>query len=167
MVIGPESTGKSTLSADLATALHTLWVPEYAREYLEKQQNYYTYNDLSEIATGQLAAEDLAAANAHNYLICDTDLHVIKVWSEHKYGKVDPFILQHIATRRYHAYILCDIDMPWTADPQREHPDPQMRTYFFHLYKDIAEQSGLPFTIVRGNQQQRLRQALSFICVAQ
>lgn len=161
VVIGPESTGKSTLSKALAEQLNTVWVPEYARTYLEQKKQAYQFEDLYSIAKGQIESEDAEAIKAHQYLICDTDLYVVKVWSEHKYGKVDSFILETIAQRQYDAYILCDIDIPWNADPLREHPEPEMRQYFFNIYKDIVLHTGKAFIIVRGNESERLKQALS------
>lgn len=161
VVIGPESTGKSTLSEALAQKLNTVWVKEYARHYLEAQNNQYEFADLEQIAKGQLAAEENAVVQAHKVLICDTDLYVLKVWSEHKYNKVAAFILEQIAARHYDAYILCATDIAWAEDPQREHPDPAMRAYFFHVYKDIVSQSGKPFVIVSGNETERLQQALA------
>jgi NadR type nicotinamide-nucleotide adenylyltransferase len=161
VIIGPESTGKSTLSKALAEQLNTVWVPEYARTYLEGRGQEYHYEDLTAIAKGQLASEDEWALHANKYLICDTDLYVVKVWSEHKYGKVDAFILENIAQRHYDAYILCNIDMPWDEDPLREHPEPEMRQYFYNIYKDIVLHSGKPFIIVSGNEEDRLAQALA------
>ena len=161
VIIGPESTGKSTLSKALAEQLNTVWVPEYARTYLEERGQEYHYEDLTAIAKGQLASEDEWAKQANKYLICDTDLYVLKVWSEHKYGKVDAFILESIAQRHYDAYILCDIDMPWDEDPLREHPEPEMRQYFYNIYKDIVLHSGKPFSIVSGHEEERLAQALA------
>ncbi|MDI9319936.1 MAG: ATP-binding protein [Phycisphaerales bacterium] len=161
VIIGPESTGKSTLSKALAEQLNTVWVPEYARTYLEQKNQAYQFEDLSSIAKGQIELEDVVARKAHQYLICDTDLYVVKVWSEHKYGKVAPFILERIAQRQYDAYILCDIDMPWDEDPLREHPEPEMRQYFYNIYKDIVLHSGKPFSIVSGSEEERLAQALA------
>jgi NadR type nicotinamide-nucleotide adenylyltransferase len=161
VIIGPESTGKSTLSKALAEQLNTVWVPEYARTYLEQHGQTYHYEDLTAIAKGQLASEDEWAQQANKYLICDTDLYVLKVWSEHKYSQVDTPILEAIAQRHYDAYILCDIDMPWSADPLREHPDPEMRQYFYNIYKDIVLHSGKPFSIVSGHEEERLAQALA------
>lgn len=161
VVIGPESTGKSTLSAALATHLQTVWVDEYARSYLEQQNNAYGYEDLLAIAKGQLASEDRLSATANRFLLCDTDLYVLMVWCHHRFGKVHPFILEEIARRQYDAYILCQTDIPWTPDPQREYPDHNERLYFYHIYKDIVINSGRPFIIIGGNEQQRLEQALS------
>lgn len=163
VVIGPESTGKSTLSAQLAAHYNTLWVPEYARQYLEELPRPYEQHDLLTIAQGQLALEDKLAAQADRLLICDTDLHVIRVWSEHKYGSCDPEILAHIASRHYDLYLLTYIDIPWEEDPQREYPDPAMREHFYHIYKDIVAASGVPWVEIRGSFEERRQQAIAAV----
>lgn len=163
VVIGPESTGKSTLSEALARRLKTLWVPEYAREYLDLLNRPYEENDLLRIAEGQISSEEEKSASAEDFLICDTDLHVIKVWSEHKYNHCHPWILEQVAVRRYDFYILTDIDLPWEPDPWREHPDPFMRRYFHHVYLDIVQNTGVPWTMVTGGEEERLQQALTAI----
>lgn len=163
VVIGPESTGKSTLSKGLAEYLKCPWVPEYAREYLEKLEGQYTYDDLLEIAKGQFQEEEKAISKAEKLLICDTDLHVIRVWSQHKFGKVHPWIEQQIIRRKYDLYLLTDIDIPWENDPQREHPEPEQRAYFFEIYKDIVVGSGIPFRIISGSTEERLNKSIQFI----
>ncbi|PSK93863.1 AAA family ATPase [Taibaiella chishuiensis] len=164
VIIGPESTGKSTLTTGLAGYFHTAHVPEYARLYLEQLDRPYTAPDLEAIARGQIALEDkTAAAAGGDLLFCDTDLQVVKVWSEDKYNHCPAWILEAIAMRPYDLYLLTDIDMPWQDDPLREHPEPQMRAYFFHIYKDIVQQSGIPFVLVTGNEQQRLECAVAAI----
>lgn len=159
VVLGPESTGKSTLSAALAAALGIGWVPEYARAYLENLGREYREEDLFEIAKGQLEASQPAGL----YLICDTDLYVLKVWSEAKYHRCHRKILEGIAAARADLYLLTDIDMPWADDPLREHPHPAERAYFYHQYKDIVQNSGTPFAIVSGDEERRLAQALAAI----
>lgn len=153
------------MSAALAKELQTVWVREFAREYLVARQNIYEQQDLLAIAKGQIESEDHYCQQANKYLICDTDLYVIKVWSEHKYGTVDNWVLEQIAERAYDCYILCDIDMPWTADEdgQREHGDPEIRAYFYHIYKDIVQTSSVPWINVQGNEQERLAQSLAAI----
>ncbi|EON77265.1 Ribosylnicotinamide kinase [Lunatimonas lonarensis] len=163
VIIGPESTGKSTLSADLAAYFGEPWVPEYAREYLNQRNGSYDYDDLLKIAEGQVISEDTLAASARNFLFCDTDLHVIKVWSEHKYGKVDPWITQQLKSRHYDAYILTGVDMPWEADPLREHPDPSMRAYFYGVYQQLLEDRGLPLLAVSGSSVARLEAAAAWL----
>jgi NadR type nicotinamide-nucleotide adenylyltransferase len=163
VVIGPESTGKSTLSEKLAAHFNTVWTPEYAREYLEEIGRPYEQQDLWEIAQGQLRLEDEKARKANGLLICDTDLYVIKVWSEHKYGQVDPRILEQIAARPYDLYLLTYIDIPWEDDPQREYPDPQMREYFYRIYHDIVVNAGVPWADIRGSFAEREERAIKAI----
>ncbi len=162
-MIGPESTGKSTLSEGLAKRLNTVWVPEYAREYLEDLGRPYEEADLLRMAEGQLQAEAEAMHLANNCLICDTDLYVIKVWSEAKYGHCDPAILKRIATYRCDMYLLTDIDIPWQDDPLREHPLPEERAYFYRQYHDIVMNSGVPWANIGGNIAEREERALDAI----
>ncbi|WP_158856084.1 AAA family ATPase [Lunatibacter salilacus] len=163
VVIGPESTGKSTLTEALASHFREPWVPEYAREYLEKLDRPYEFNDLLNIAKGQVALEESQLKLANKYLFCDTDLHVLQVWSESKYKEVHPWILAQIEVRRYDLYILTDIDTTWEPDPLREHPEPEMRQFFFDWYRNLLEKSGTSFQVVRGDKENRISQALRFI----
>ena len=163
VVIGPESTGKSTLSEDLAHSLQTTWTPEFARDYLTNLGRSYNENDLLTIAQGQLQSENDQFAKAISYLICDTDLYVIKVWSEASFGQCQAPILEMIADSSCDLYLLTDIDVPWTDDPLREHPKPDDRHYFYHQYRDIVQNSGVPWVNVHGDHQQRLEISLEAI----
>ena len=163
VVIGPESTGKSTLSAQLATHYQTVWVPEYARQYLEELPRPYERHDLLTIAEGQLALEDKLAEQANKVLICDTDLHVINFWSEHKYGGTDPWIVKQVASRHYDLYLLTYIDIPWEEDPLREYPDPAIREYFYDIYKKIVNASGTPWVEIRGSMEERISLATAAV----
>jgi NadR type nicotinamide-nucleotide adenylyltransferase len=163
VIIGPESTGKSTLTVALANALNAPYVLEYAREYIENLNKEYVYEDLLWIAKGQIQAEEIVLQINPPLLIIDTNLHVIDVWSQHKFGKTDPWIKEQILYRNYDLYLLTDIDIPWTFDPQREHPDPEMRHYFFNKYFKILEHSGVPFGIISGTEEERLIQSLNLL----
>jgi NadR type nicotinamide-nucleotide adenylyltransferase len=163
VIIGPESTGKSTLAQGLSAYFDCLWVPEYARRYLEEKKENYEYSDLLAIAKGQIDLEDKLAQSAKELLICDTNLHVIQVWSDHKFGTSDPWILDQIQKRRYDFYLLTDIDIPWEDDPQREHPQPEMRKYFMEKYRELVSATGVPFAVISGNQEQRLESAIAEI----
>lgn len=164
VIIGPESTGKSTLTEALSKHYGSPFIPEFAREYLNSLNRPYEHKDLLAIARGQINSENEKVATTHNgYLFCDTDLYVLKVWSEHKYGLCDEWILRQIALRYYDYYFLTDIDLPWQPDPQREHPEPEMRDYFFRLYKDIVVHSGTPWKLLSGDEHQRLTMAIEAI----
>lgn len=160
LILGPESTGKSTLSQDLSNRFGEPWVPECAREYLLQLDRNYDFDDLSTIAKGQLAAEDRTAKKADRFLFCDTDLRVIHIWSDFKYGKTEAWILQEINQRVYDFVFLCGIDMQWEADPLREHPDPNVRQQLFDRYLDLVKASGFPFAVLNGTRQERLEAAV-------
>lgn len=161
VVIGPESTGKSTLSKQLADHYGVCWVPEYARVYLLQHGTSYTYDDLLTIAKGQLALEDeYAAAAKHDVLFVDTDMYVMKVWCEFVYGKCHPWILDRIAERQYDFYFLCNIDLPWVQDGLREYPDLENRQKLYHIYKDIMINQSVPWLEISGSEELRLRKAV-------
>lgn len=163
LILGPESTGKSTLAEDLAHHFGEPWVPEFAREYLEKIDRPYRFEDLVEIGKGQVLLEDQQAEKAKNFLFCDTDLRVIHIWSEHRFGKTDPWVLEEIQQRKYELILLTDTDLPWEPDPLREYPELKMRQYFFEKYRKLAEQSGLPYLVVSGDRGNRLKDAITAV----
>ncbi|MFT4023110.1 MAG: ATP-binding protein [Flavihumibacter sp.] len=169
VVIGPESAGKSTLCQQLADHYQTEWCPEYAREYLLKHGKKYSNDDLLVIAKGQLALEDRFAREmtarppANPYLFIDTDMLVMKVWSEFVFNTCHPFILDQVAVRQYDLYLLCDIDIPWAPDPLREYPDLPTRERLFLMYKDILVNQSTPWIIVSGTRENRLAQVTAAI----
>ncbi|MBS1680609.1 MAG: ATP-binding protein [Bacteroidetes bacterium] len=160
-VIGPECTGKTDLSQFLAQHYQTPWVEEYARAYLNKLGRAYDQIDLLKIAHGQLRMEDEWIYEANRILICDTNLIVIKVWSEYKYGNCDPDILRKITERKYELYLLTQVDIPWADDPQREHPD--KREHFWQIYKKEITATGVPFFEISGERETRRKQAVEAI----
>jgi len=161
VILGPESTGKSTLSSQLAEYYNTLWVPEYAREHLEKFGTAYTYDDLLFIAKKQLDSEDRHAKKARSGLLfVDTDMYVMKVWCEFVFGRCHQWILDRIAEREYHLYLLCNTDLEWEEQPMREYPDPEPRNRLFHIYKDNMMNQHVPWKIVSGRNEQRLQEAI-------
>ena len=160
LILGPESTGKSTLAEKLAEHYAEPWVPEVAREYLEQLDRPYGYDDLLQIGRQQMQLEDEMAGGAKNYLFCDTDLRVIQVWSQHRFGKVDPWVLEEITRRTYDLILLCAPDLPWQEDPLREHPELEMRQQFFDVYLQLTLASGFPWALISGDTAERLSTAI-------
>jgi NadR type nicotinamide-nucleotide adenylyltransferase len=175
VVLGPESTGKSTLCAALAAHYQTIWTPEYARQYLSEHGTKYTYDDLLKIAKGQIQNEDESIATINqktmdhpaqeisNKLIVDTDMYVMKVWCEYVFNNCHHYILEQINQRNYDLYLLCDIDLPWTADEMREYPDAGPRLELFTLYKELLINQKSPWGIVSGLGDQRTANAIQLI----
>lgn len=161
-ITGPESSGKTTIAKMLAAHFETVWVAEYARFYLNNLHRPYMESDLLEIAKGQIAMEEQHASKANQFLFCDTDLTVIKIWSEVKYGHCDPWILEQIETVKYDLHLLCAPDFAWESDPLRENPD--NREMLYNLYVKELEQQKVNFIVLRGNKSERLQTA--FDCLS-
>lgn len=171
VIIGPESTGKSTLCEQLAQHYETIWCPEFAREYLLTNGANYEYEDLLTIAKGQLALEDeyttmlenrslpLLENGGHIPLFIDTDMYVMKVWCEFAFGQCHSFILDAIVKRKYDLYLLCQADLPWTHDEFREYPDLQTRQKLYRIYKDIMLNQPVPWAEISGDYEERLEKA--------
>jgi NadR type nicotinamide-nucleotide adenylyltransferase len=166
VIIGPESTGKSTLCENLAAHFKTIWVKEYAREYLLKNGTDYSFENLFEIATGQLHGEDEAIKNLNNdceIVFIDTDMYVMKVWSEFVFNKCDNRILNEILKREYDLYLLCNTDLPWAKDELREYPDNATREKLFLFYKEEMTEQQTPWVIINGIGEERLRNAIDAV----
>lgn len=160
-IVGPECTGKTDLARFLASHYQTTWVPEFARSYLEKLHRPYNKGDLTTIAHGQLKIENSMAEQANRFVFCDTNLVVIKIWSEFKYGSCDPEILTLMKQQKYDLHLLTDVDLPWEDDPLREHP--HKRQELFDLYKAELENTQTNFTIIRGDYASRRAAAIEAI----
>ena len=163
-IIGPESTGKTALARSLADYFKSSWIPEYAREYVEKLTNPYTYDDICNIALKQieqeLAFEELKLTD-ENYIFFDTDLIITKVWFSYCFQKIPDFLTERMKNSFFDLYLLCAPDLIWEPDPVREHGND--REYFFDWYKNEIEQTGIPYVIVTGTGSQRIQNAIDAI----
>jgi NadR type nicotinamide-nucleotide adenylyltransferase len=160
-VTGPESTGKTWLAKKLAEHFNTVWVPEFAREYLKKNGNNYNYNDILNISKGQKKLELQLLHKANGYIFSDTDPLVTKIWSEIVFGKCDLWIINEIKENPYDLYLLCYPDLLWEEDPLRENPND--RDKLFEIYKNEMENNNLNFNIVKGFGENRLKNAVNFV----
>jgi NadR type nicotinamide-nucleotide adenylyltransferase len=160
-ITGPESTGKSLLASQLADHYNTVYVAEYAREYIDQLNRPYTFDDVLYIAQGQLAREKAAESEASRFLFCDTELLVTHIWCMHKYGKSHDWIEEQILSNPYDLFLLCNIDLPWEYDKQREHP--ALREFFFNWYRKELEGFNFPYRIISGEGKERTQHAISVI----
>jgi NadR type nicotinamide-nucleotide adenylyltransferase len=163
VVIGPESTGKSTLCEQLAEHYKTCWCPEFAREYLKETGGKYSFADLLNIAHGQLELEDAMLLQAKKLYFIDTDMYVMKVWCEVVFEQCHTWILKQIAKRQYDLYLLCDVDLPWVKDELREYPDLEFRKKLFNMYRDLLINQKTKWAEISGTDAQRLQMAVSII----
>jgi|TARA_B110000495_G_C22769888_1_gene450567 NadR type nicotinamide-nucleotide adenylyltransferase len=158
VITGPESSGKSTLSKHLSESLFTPHAREYAREYIASLDRAYTKDDLTQIAKGQMHLEEDILCQTPSYLICDTDLLTIKIWSEYKFGSCDLEIINLLMANLPDLYLLASPDFPWEDDSQRESPDNRDR--LFSIYKAEIIKLGIPYVILSGSESKRLERAM-------
>jgi NadR type nicotinamide-nucleotide adenylyltransferase len=168
VILGPESTGKSTLCQQLSSYYDSTWVKEFAREFLLANGTDYSYEDLLTIAKGQVNLEEKAISNFQNQmhaapLFIDTDMYVLKVWCEFVFDNCHRWILNQVVERKYDLYLLCNIDLPWMADELREYPDIESREKLFHYYKDIMVNQRVPWVSISGNYKERLEKAINAV----
>ncbi|WP_223549626.1 AAA family ATPase [Aestuariivivens sp. NBU2969] len=166
VLFGPESTGKTTLSRQLARYYNSVWVPEYAREYLQKKWNNERKTcepkDLLPIAEGQMRLENELAQKTNSVLICDTDLLETKVYSEAYYlGTCDPLLEKYALENTYDLYFLTYIDTPWEADDLRDKPNHRMEM-FLAFQNELINQKR-PYVLVKGDKKSRLNNAVKHI----
>lgn len=158
VILGPESTGKSTLSKLLAERFKAPWVPEYAREFLLEHGMDYSFDDLLTIAKGQLKSEDeIVSKTSPQIVFVDTDMHVMKVWCEFVFGRTHDFILNEHRSRKYDLFLLCNVDLPWVKDELREYPDLETRERLYNIYHDMLVNENLPWVDVHGDHDQRFK----------
>lgn len=166
VLFGPESTGKSTLSQQLAKHYNTVWVREYAREYLQDKWNNERKtcesSDLVPIAIGQMESENKLVTKADKILICDTDLLETKVYSESYYGGVvDPNLNKYAIENQYDLYFLTYIDTVWEADDLRDKPNE--RQVMFNTFENALKKYNRSYIILKGNKKIRLQNAIKAI----
>ncbi len=166
VMFGPESTGKTTLAMQLARHYNSVWVPEYAREYLQDKWNNERKtcepHDLLPIAFGQMQSENSLAQKTDSVLLCDTNLLETKVYSEAYYsGSCDPLLEEYALKNTYDLYFLTYIDTPWEADDLRDKPEERLE--MFQAFQTTLKKYNIPFVLLKGTKKERLEIAVMHI----
>jgi HTH-type transcriptional repressor of NAD biosynthesis genes len=158
-IVGPESTGKSTLAANLACHFNTVHAWEYARPLLDAQGGQCFAKDIPLIVRGQIATEDALAPQANRVLICDTDVLTTMIWSDMLFGDTPEWVRKLADERTYDLYIVPDTDVRWVQDGQRFFGDEKVRRGMFERFIAELEKRGRRYVIVRGDWKQRFESA--------
>ena len=157
-IVGPESTGKSTLTKQLVEYFKTRYLTEYARTYINELDRNYCYEDLAIIAQKQVELKNQMLLNEEAIFFADTSLLTIEIWSRDKFNKCDSWISDEIQKEKFDLYLLCDIDTPWVYDKQRE--DENRREEIFELYKYCLNKYCFKYELVSGLGSERLSNAV-------
>ena len=160
-VYGPESTGKSTLTKQLAGHYQMPYVEEYAKQVIEAKNGDICFEDMEQIVRGHFRAVMEARRQNTPLLFVDTDAIISKLWSNELFGKESPIIEEHIARQHFDHYLLLDIDLPWVDDIHRYRPDE--RESFFRKCEEQLVARGKSYTVIRGKNQQRLNHAITCV----
>ena len=162
VISGPESTGKTELACCLASCFGTVWIPEYAREYIAGLDRPYTYEDVEYIAREQVRREKEYLRKASGFLFYDTHLIVTKVWMQVVWSEYPLWIDDAIRDSHIQLYLVCDTDMEWVPDGVRENGG-RMREVLLDMYKKEISSYGIPWEVVTGHSEERTRCAISKI----
>lgn len=157
VLTGPESTGKSTLTKQLAKCFSAPYVSEIAREYILNLNRAYTYRDVVKIAELQLEIENKIMNSDHAYVFFDTDLIITKIWLMHCFGKCPDWLDDAIKNTAADIHLLCYYDLIWEPDPLRENPD--IRPQLYEKYKSEIICFGLDYEVVKGVGEERFDNA--------
>lgn len=160
-VTGSESTGKTWLAERLARHFETVWVPEFAREYVRQKAAPLDADDVEPIAHGQIKLEDTILSRARDLAVLDTDLVSTVVYAEHYYGECPAWIERSARERLADHYLLCDVDVPWVPDVARDRP--HAREEIHAAFAQRLDRYGATRTLVRGTWEQRAATAISAI----
>ncbi|MFN8317544.1 MAG: ATP-binding protein [Chitinophagales bacterium] len=158
--LGPESTGKSTISAEIAKLCNAAFVQEYARTYLNEHGTTYSYTDVIKIAETQAQLEREAEATEKT-IVCDTDLITLKIWMEYYNWKVPEWMEAFIVKHQANKYLLLYPDIPWVADEQRKNPHDRLE--LFHRFKQHLIGLNVNYSIIKGIGQTRLENCLKAV----
>ena len=161
VITGAESTGKSTIAEGLAKHYNSILIPEFARDYIEKLDRKYTYNDVELIARKQIETE-LDLNNKSKFVFFDTWLIITKVWFDFVYKKHPDWIDVAIYNSNIDLFLLCDTDIPWIYDHVRENGG-NNRLILQKLYISELEKYGFNYRIVCGVDNKRLKNAIDIV----
>ena len=151
-ILGGESTGKTTLVRQLAQHFESVWIEEYAREFLNEHDLQLAYADMLHIATTQRAREQEAQKTANRFLFCDTNAIATKIWSNYYFGSTDPQIIEW-ADEACAFYLLLAPDIPWVDDGMRD--SPQQRDLFFQAFQKELETQQRSYAVITGTGSHR------------
>lgn len=160
-IVGPESSGKSRLTKELAAYYKTNMVAEYAREFFRDRNYEYTLGDLITITKCQMNNEEDVASQSESIIFCDTEMIVMKIWANEVFGEIPNWIQQEATEKKYNLYLLCYPDLKWEPDPLRVNP--HNRQYIYNLFVKELEQNGCNYKVIKGIGEQRLKNAINFV----
>jgi len=162
VVLGAESTGKSTLAAALAKHYRTTWVPEYLRTFVELHQRTPRADEQFMIATTQRQHEADSESLANRFLFCDTSPLMTAIYSEHYFGSVDTALASLAAQYDYAATIVTAPTMPWRPDGLQRESDDVRQHIHTHLIR-VLHDTNIAYRMIDGDVEDRVTQVIDYL----
>ncbi len=162
VITGAESTGKSTLTEQLASYFGVPYIPELARSYIENLNRSYNYSDVEKIARLQVDQLTKYRISDYPYIFLDTWLIITKIWFEVLFGKKPAWLISEIQNTNIDLFLVCNIDLPWIPDSVRENGG-KMREILHLRYLETISKFNFNYKIVSGQDQHRFEQALQYL----
>jgi len=165
-LLGAESTGKTTLSHQIAAALNdaghdAVVVEEYLREFCVQRQCTPRIDEQRAIADEQTRRIE-AAANAHDIVVADTTALMIAVYSDHVFGDTGLYSHASTAHARCDLTLLTALDLAWQDDGlQRE--GAHVREPIDTRIRNALHAAGISYAVVSGGGERRIAAAMSAV----
>lgn len=170
VLIGAESTGKTTLAEQLAEHYSTCWLPEYGREHWERKVKGLPATDLNvswskeefvHIAREQQRRENDLAKTANRVLICDTNAFATGTWYERYENGRDDDVDSIGRMDKVDLYLLTAPDVPFIQDGVRD--GEHVRDWMHDRFKEQLSEGTIPFLELRGTYEGRKQTAIAAI----
>jgi nicotinamide riboside kinase len=160
-ITGTESTGKTVLAEQLAKQFDCPLLEDVSRKYITDLTAPYTQEDVLTIARKIIEAETIMRSETNSFFISDNDLINIKIWLMYYDWSVPDWLEEAILRTSEDIFLLCDIDLQWQADEQRQNPND--RAELFSQFKQALEQLEVNYSVVNGQGGERLERAIQII----
>ena len=162
VLMGAESTGKTTLAAALAKHYKTTWAAEYLRLFVDNKGALPEESDVYAIAQGHLKLVAQMRPQARRVLFVDTDLFTTCVYQRIYFGSCPSDIEESALSHRSGLYLFTEPDIPWEPDPgQRASPEERLRSHV--LLRAETKKHALNTVSIKGTYAERMNTAVAAV----
>lgn len=160
VILGTESTGKTTLTENLAAYFNCSKVLEAGRDLIP-DSNEFSIDDLYLVAREHAKRIDETAAGNSALVIIDTDIHITKSYCRYTFHKELEVSDDIYRANKAHLYLYLNNDVEYYQDGTRLSEDERNKLDFSH--RQVVKEANLPVIEISGNWEERFQQAVEQI----
>ncbi|MBO9728695.1 MAG: AAA family ATPase [Chitinophaga sp.] len=160
VLLGTESTGKTTLTEKLSRHFNASAVMEAGRDIVA-DSNDFGISDLYLIAATHAARIRQMETGSSPLIIIDTDIHITLSYGEYAFGKtldIDPVIYQ---ANQADLYLYLNNDVPYFQDGTRL--SEAERNLLDLSHRRILDSRRIPYEEITGNWEERFEKSVQLI----